>query len=122
MKLSVWHIIKFVQTDPLTGDQLMVDSLHVQPLQSDKHGHPIPGHFDTTLINDGTGGDHGSNGIFLCYSKCSSLLLMPDYEHRLSHWTYSCRLCNTQKASPHHLRTQGISTASQGLCQVVFRP
>jgi hypothetical protein len=63
-KLPVWHVIKFLRSDPLTGDRLTADSLHAQPSRSDKRGCPIPGRFDTALINDGTGGDHGSNGIF----------------------------------------------------------
>ena len=61
-RLPVWHVIKFTCVDPLTGTRSTSDSIHVQPERRDKHGRPIPGRFDTALINDGTGTAHGING------------------------------------------------------------
>ncbi|KAM6489937.1 hypothetical protein JOM56_014516 [Amanita muscaria] len=60
--LPVWHVIKFLRTDPVTGTSATADSIHVCPARSDKHGRPIPGRLDTALINDGTSGAHGVKG------------------------------------------------------------
>ena len=61
-KLPVWHRIKFMQTDPSMSMVLTADSIHCCPKRHDSHGKLIPGHFDTALINDGTGEDIGLDG------------------------------------------------------------
>ena len=61
-RLPVWHIIKFTHSDPFTGTRSTADSIHVKPARHDKHQRPIPGRFDTALINDGTGTGHGIQG------------------------------------------------------------
>lgn len=40
------------------------DLIHCCPGQSDSCGKLIPGHFDTALINNGTGEDIGLDGMF----------------------------------------------------------
>ncbi|KAF8267553.1 hypothetical protein EI94DRAFT_1786387 [Lactarius quietus] len=60
--LPVWHMIKFTRSDPLTATRSTADSIHVWPARHDKHRRPIPGQFDTALINDGTGTEHGIKG------------------------------------------------------------
>jgi hypothetical protein len=62
-KLSVWHCIKFVRMDPSTMKVSTVDSIHCRPERSDSHRKPIPGRFDTALINNGTGEETGLNGM-----------------------------------------------------------
>ncbi|KAJ3525552.1 hypothetical protein NMY22_g10528 [Coprinellus aureogranulatus] len=52
-KLSLFHRIKFVSTDPyaLNPDtEFTVDSIHAEPARADKYGKLIPGRFDTALI------------------------------------------------------------------------
>ena len=67
-KLPVWHKIKFTRPDPATNVTSTADSIHTRPAKVDSHGRPVPGRFDTALINDGTGGDTGIEGV--CLSKC----------------------------------------------------
>ena len=62
-KLPVWHRIKFVRTDPSTSKISTADSIHCRPGWRNSHGKPIPGRFDTALINDGTGEDIGLDGM-----------------------------------------------------------
>jgi hypothetical protein len=69
-KLPVWHCIKFVQTDLLTSIVSTANSIHCCPGQSDSRGKPIPGCFNTALINDGTGEDIGLDGMFKLGLNC----------------------------------------------------
>jgi hypothetical protein len=62
-KLPVWHRIKFLRIDPSTLKVSTADSVHCRPGRSDSHGNPIPGRFDTALINDGTGEETGLDGM-----------------------------------------------------------
>ena len=62
-KLPVWHRIKFLRIDPSTLKVSTADSVHCRPGWSDSHGNPIPGRFDTALINDGTGEETGLDGM-----------------------------------------------------------
>ena len=71
-RLPVWHVIKFMRSDPLTGTRSTADSIHVKPAYHDKRQRPIPGHFDTALINDGTGIGHGIKGESELLLKCNS--------------------------------------------------
>ena len=53
-KIAVFHRIKFVCNDvyglnPL--DEVVVDSIHVDPAHLNKYGKVIPGRFDTALIS-----------------------------------------------------------------------
>ena len=61
-RLPVWHVIKFTRSDPSTGAHQTADSIHVKPAKHDKRKRLIPGRFDTALINDGTGTEHGIKG------------------------------------------------------------
>ncbi|KAF6756066.1 hypothetical protein DFP72DRAFT_1008140 [Ephemerocybe angulata] len=52
--ISTFHRIKFVSSDPhsLTPDaEVVVDSIHCDPAMLDRHGHEIPGRFDTALVH-----------------------------------------------------------------------
>ncbi|KAF8267377.1 hypothetical protein EI94DRAFT_1786482, partial [Lactarius quietus] len=60
--LPIWHVIKFQQFDPVTGKHSTADAIHARPTRNGKHNQPIPGRFDTALINDGTGKGHGVKG------------------------------------------------------------
>jgi len=62
--LPIWHIIKFLHTDPITRIASIPDLIHSQPARHDKHGHVIPGRFDMALLNDGSGGNCGAKGAF----------------------------------------------------------
>ena len=94
--LPVWHRIKFLRTEIYTGRTHTVDSIHAYPQKSDVHGRPIPGRFDTALINDGTGGDTGVNG---------EPFQKPDgrdtYCDRLSHWPCSRCIQPSRKLAPN---------------------
>jgi hypothetical protein len=60
--LPVYHRIKYSRTQPYTGLTQIVDSIHAYPRRHDVRDRPIPGRFDTALINEGTGGDVGVIG------------------------------------------------------------
>jgi len=61
-KLPVWHKIKYTHQDPFTHITITTDSIHIWCATNDKHGHPVPGRFDTALVNDGTGHETGIQG------------------------------------------------------------
>jgi hypothetical protein len=63
--LPIWHKIKYLYLDPLTHAPSTADSIHSRPAKKDKRGRPVPGRFDTALINDGTGEDTGIQGMLL---------------------------------------------------------
>lgn len=59
VNVSVYHCVQF--RDKFC-DKTTVDSIHAQPLQKDKKGRTIPGHFNTGLVHLGEGrmGIHGA--------------------------------------------------------------
>jgi hypothetical protein len=64
-KLSVFHRIKFVSYDlyalnPL--DEVIVDSIHVNPVHLNKYRKVVPGRFDTAIINVAPGNNLGVQG------------------------------------------------------------
>ena len=61
-KLPVWHKIKYTRQDPFTHITITADSIHVRRATNDKRGRPVPGRFDTALVNDGTGRETGIQG------------------------------------------------------------
>jgi hypothetical protein len=65
-KVHVWHRIKFLREDPVSNKTITADSIHIQPSTTDTRGRSMPGRFDTALVNDGTGGDTGIEGKYLC--------------------------------------------------------
>ena len=71
-RLPVWHVIKFTRYDPLTGTRPTADMIHVKPAKHDKRQRPIPGRFDTALINDGTGTELGIKGESECHYSCAA--------------------------------------------------
>ena len=64
-KLAVWHRVKYLRKDPVSKIQSTADSIHCQPERLNPHGNTIPAHFDTALINDGTGENTGIEGAYL---------------------------------------------------------
>ncbi|KIY44594.1 hypothetical protein FISHEDRAFT_51113 [Fistulina hepatica ATCC 64428] len=54
-RLPVWHRIKFVRTDSVTGVISTVDSIHAQPARRDSLKRMLPARFDTALIHNGQG-------------------------------------------------------------------
>ena len=67
-RLPVWHKIKFTRHDPATNVTSTADPIHTRPAKVDSRGRPVPGRFDTALVNNGTGGDTGIEGV--CLSQC----------------------------------------------------
>ncbi|KAJ6619584.1 hypothetical protein B0H10DRAFT_1946637 [Mycena sp. CBHHK59/15] len=60
--IPVFHRIKFTTQDPYTAcepEDLVVDSIHVQPTKLLKNGEQLPARFDTALVNEGAGGMTG---------------------------------------------------------------
>jgi len=70
--LPIWHVIKFLRTDPITRITSTADSIHSQPARHDKHGHVISERFDTTLLNNGSGGNCGAKGAFCSHLRAQS--------------------------------------------------
>ncbi|KAJ6605728.1 hypothetical protein B0H10DRAFT_2311298 [Mycena sp. CBHHK59/15] len=63
--IPVFHRIKFTTQDPYTArepEDLVVDSIHVQPTKLLKNGEQLPARFDTALVNEGAGGMTGVDG------------------------------------------------------------
>jgi len=60
--VPVWHRIKYLREDPVSGATVTADSIHVRPATIDTRGRTVPGRFDTALVNEGTGGDTGVEG------------------------------------------------------------
>ena len=64
-KLAVWHCVKYLRKDPVLKIQSTADSIHCQPKRLNPCSNTIPAHFDTALINDGTGKNTGIEGAYL---------------------------------------------------------
>ena len=66
-KVAVWHKAKFWEADYAlyrhASDEY--DVLHATPARRDKRGKLIAGRFDVALVNTGTGGTIGVEGITL---------------------------------------------------------
>ncbi|KAI9451165.1 hypothetical protein BJY52DRAFT_1206005 [Lactarius psammicola] len=92
-RLPVWHVIKFTQFDPVTGKYSTSDAIHAQPTQNDKYNRPIPGRFNTALINDGTGKEHGVKGYHVGHIR--AIFSIPQ--------KYHVRLFNPMVSVPLHL-------------------
>ena len=69
--VAVWHRIKYICEDPILGRKLTANSIHVRPSTINYREHTVPGHFDTALVNKGTGGETGVEGEYgtLCMTK-----------------------------------------------------
>ena len=68
----VWHRIKYRLEDALgfgIGEERS-DAIHAQPMRLNKHGHEVPGRFDTALVKDGIGSRVGVNGT--SYMLCGA--------------------------------------------------
>jgi hypothetical protein len=63
----VWHKIKYLRQDPFTAAFSTADSIHARPATRDNHNRPVPGRFDTALINDGHGEETGIEGNSLLF-------------------------------------------------------
>ncbi|KAH8989509.1 hypothetical protein EDB86DRAFT_3245193 [Lactarius hatsudake] len=61
-------LFKFTRSNPITGNCSTSDTIHAQPTWKGKYNRTITGCFDTALINDGTGKEHGVKG-----TTCTSL-------------------------------------------------
>jgi hypothetical protein len=64
--LPVWKMIKFLYLDPIMGRKCTVDAIHANPEQRvgrDRNNRHICGHFDTALVNDGSGKKYGMGGM-----------------------------------------------------------
>ncbi|KAN0137729.1 hypothetical protein V8E53_004485 [Lactarius tabidus] len=84
-RLPVWHVIKFTRpnTSPASpgARSIVSDSIHVQPARYDKRQRLIPGRFDTALINDGTGVEHGIKGYHI--GRIRVVFAIPSRYHHL---------------------------------------
>ena len=67
-----FHKLKFVLEDAqhLGVMESTRDTAHARPARKDKRGWLVPARFDTVLVNDGTGGPVGVQGMQCCY-KCA---------------------------------------------------
>ena len=73
-KISVFHRLKFVGYDvyslnPL--DEIVVDSIHTDPVHFDKYRNVIPGRFDTIIVrvkDSDTGASLNLKGAFFIFS------------------------------------------------------
>jgi hypothetical protein len=72
--VPVWHQIKYLcedsVSDSVSKSTVTVDSIHVQPSTTNNYGHMVPGHFNTTLVNEGTGGNTRTEDrpLYHCYN------------------------------------------------------
>jgi len=62
--VAVYHRVKFtVPGDSILAKRVTLDSIHVRPERRTKKGSRIPARFDTALLNVGSGGETGAQGI-----------------------------------------------------------
>ncbi|KAH9164278.1 hypothetical protein EDB89DRAFT_2116298 [Lactarius sanguifluus] len=78
-RLPVWHVIKFTRSNPITGNCSTSDTIHAQPTRKGKYNRTIAGRFDTALINDGTGKEHGVKGY--CVGRIRVVFSIPQKYH-----------------------------------------
>ncbi|KAH9006297.1 hypothetical protein EDB86DRAFT_2824571 [Lactarius hatsudake] len=78
-QLPVWHVIKFTWSNPITSNCLTSDAIHAQPTRKGKYNQTIARHFDTALINDGTGKEHGVKGY--CIRHIRVVFSIPQKYH-----------------------------------------
>ena len=64
-KVSVFHKMKFWIHDALKRQDKadFLDTVHARPTRQDKRGRPVPGRFDTILVDEGEGVAHGVQGV-----------------------------------------------------------
>ena len=63
--VSVYHKLKFtVPGDSILAKRVTLDSIHARPERETKKGSKIPARFDTVLLNVGSGGNSGVQGMF----------------------------------------------------------
>ena len=115
-RLPVWHVIKFTRYEPISGTRPTADMIHVKPASYDKRQRPIPGRFDTALINDGTGTGLGIKGESECPYSCVTHSTL----NRIPYWPRSCRILDSRKVSQPTFRARGDSATPSGLCSVVL--
>ncbi|KAH9021552.1 hypothetical protein EDB85DRAFT_2075544 [Lactarius pseudohatsudake] len=78
-RLPVWHVIKFTQSNPITGNCSTSDAIHAQPTRKGKYNRTIAGRFDTALINNRTGKEHGVKGY--CVGRIRVVFSIPQKYH-----------------------------------------
>ena len=67
--VPVYHRLKFTVPGDLTSAKRVTsDSIHVRPGHQTKKGSQIPARFDTVLLNVGSGGETGVQGMFRPFS------------------------------------------------------
>ena len=101
-KISVFHCLKFFSYDayslnPL--DEVVTDSIHVDPAHVDKYGKVVPGRFDTAIIQIREARRPGLKGMFklilslqnlfvshsgLCVGRIRCIFSLPP--HAVAHW------------------------------------
>lgn len=70
--VPVYHRLKFAASgDSTLAKRITLDSIHVRPERQTKKEKTIPARFDTALLNVGSGGETGVQGMF-----CSLLVLI----------------------------------------------
>ena len=71
--LPIWNSIKFMHFDPVTGKKSTADAIHANPERKgrdhDKQTRRVCGRFDTALINEGHGQEHGIDGMSIHSSQ-----------------------------------------------------
>ena len=67
--VPVYHRLKFTAPgDSTLAKRVTSDSIHVRPARETRKGKKIPARFDTALLNVGSGGETGVQGMFHSFS------------------------------------------------------
>ncbi|KAF7292558.1 hypothetical protein MIND_01153100 [Mycena indigotica] len=130
-QLPIFHRIKFTTPDPYTSANdinTIVDSVHVEPSRQGPSG-PIPGRFDTVLVNDGTGGITGTQGyrigqVRVIFSLPTNIVaaLFPSGIKPPTHLAYiQWFSAFTSQPEPHHLmyKVQRVMKDGERLATIV---
>lgn len=113
-RVPVWHRIKYLREDLASRTTVTADSIHVRPSTINDRGHPVPGRFDTALVNGGTGGDTGvegeSDGILSAHKQTEIC-------QRLPRWTCASGLLNTEVSEDprHHIQEGRCCPSALGI-------
>ena len=123
-QVSVFHCIKFLSQDPFSIDpsaNIVVDSIHCEASQSNKHGNHIPGRFDTAIMKIESGGTRAGVKSMPQKSFNILLLILGSRPLRRAGTLYLCPAVYCTKVVVSGTRTSGSPCICGLVYSILFR-